>query len=163
MSKMKLLAVLAGAAVALPAMAADPTWRNDIQPLFKKLCFECHAAENDAPSMQEFKLDEEKYAKKMKVGPRLDTYEHARVMLDGTDAGSMMRRLDDGTNPNAKGKAGNMYKKLGETDAERAANLKLIKAWVMGEGHEWNLNGVRQRGEMPPVTLEQLRAVKAKY
>jgi len=56
-----------------------------------------------------------------------------------------------------------MHKYLGETDAERAANLKIVKAWVVGEGKEWNLNGIKQRGEMPPITLEQLRQVEAKY
>lgn len=75
----------------------------------------------------------------------------------------MMRRLDDGTNPFAKGKPGNMYKMLGGTESERQANLKLFKAWIVGEGKEWNLNGLGQRGEMPPVTLEQLRTVNAKY
>ncbi|GAB4215609.1 MAG: cytochrome C [Rhodoferax sp.] len=161
--KRKLFAIVAGACMTLPAAAADPTWRNDIQPLFKKLCFECHAAENNAPTMQEFKLDEEKYKKKLKVGPRLDTYEHARVLIDGTSTGAMMRRLDDGTNPYAKGKPGNMYKYLGETDEERAANLKLIKAWIVGEGNQWDMNGIGQRGDMPPITLEQLRRIKAKY
>jgi len=163
MMKLKLLAILAGAVVALPAVAADVTYRNDIAPMFKKLCADCHFAENNAPSMAEFKLNEDKYKKELKVGPRLDTYEHARVLIDGTSTGAMMRRLDDGTNPNAKGKAGNMYKYLGETDAERAANLKMVKAWIAGEGKEWNLNGIGQRGDMPPVTLEQLRQVKAKY
>ncbi|GAB4403339.1 MAG: cytochrome C [Rhodoferax sp.] len=161
--KRQLFAMVAGVCMTLPAVAADPTWRNDIQPLFKKLCFECHSAENNAPTMQEFKLDEEKYKKQLKVGPRLDTYEHARVLIDGTSTGALMRRLDDGTNPYAKGKPGNMYKYLGETDAERAANLKLIKAWVVGEGNEWDMNGIGQRGDMPPITLEQLRRIKAKY
>ncbi len=163
MTKSKLLCVLAGAVLALPAMAADVTYRNDIAPMFKKLCAECHTPEAGAPTMQEFKLNEDKYKKELKVGPRLDTYEHLRVLVDGTSTGALMRRLDDGTNPNAKGKPGNMYKYLGETDAERAANLKLVKAWVVGEGNDWNLNGIGQRGDMPPVTLEQLRQVKAKY
>ncbi|PKO61101.1 MAG: cytochrome C [Betaproteobacteria bacterium HGW-Betaproteobacteria-18] len=161
--KLKLLAVLAGAVVALPVVAADVTYRNDIAPMLKKLCAECHTPEAGAPTMQEFKLDEDKYKKQLKVGPRLDTYEHVRVLIDGSSTGAFMRRLDDGTNPYVKGKAGNMYKYLGETDAERAANLKIVKAWVVGEGKEWNLNGVGQRGDMPPVTLEQLRQVQTKY
>lgn len=163
MRKLKLLTVLAGAAVALPAMAADVTYRNDMAPLLKKYCAECHAATADAPSMAEFKLDEEKY-KKAKVGPRSDTYEHLLQLVNGNSTGALMRRLDDGTNPYAKeGKPGNMYKYLGETEAERAANFKIVNAWVVGEGNKWDMNGIGQRGDMPPITLEQLRRMKLKY
>jgi len=52
---------------------------------------------------------------------------------------------------------------LGETDAERAANFKIINAWVVGEDNKWDMNGIGQRGDMPPITLEQLRRIKAKY
>ncbi|WP_296492562.1 cytochrome C [Rhodoferax sp.] len=163
MMKLKLLTVLAGAVVALPAMAADVTYRNDMAPLLKKYCAECHAATADAPSMAEFKLDEEKY-KKAKVGPRSDTYEHLLQLVNGNSTGAFMRRLDDGTNPYAKeGKPGNMYKYLGETEAERAANFKIVNAWVVGEGNKWDMNGIGQRGDMPPITLEQLRRMKLKY
>ena len=62
-----------------------------------------------------------------------------------------------------KGKPGNMYKHLGETEEERAANFKILNAWVVGEGNKWDMNGIGQRGEMPPITLEQLRRIKAKY
>lgn len=159
-----LFTAVACAAIALPALAADVTYRNDIAPMFKKFCAECHAAEAGAPSMQEYKLDENKYKKELKLGPRTDTYEHVRVLIDGTSTGALMRRLDDGTHPHAKGKPGNMYDTLGDTPEERAANLKIVKAWVMGaEGKQWHLNGIGQRGDMPPVTLEQLREVKAKY
>lgn len=161
--KLNLLATAVCAAIALPAMAADVTYRNDIAPMFKKLCADCHSAEAGAPTMEEFKLDQDKYKKELKVGPRLDTYEHARVLIDGTSMGAMMRRLDDGTNPLAKGKPGNMYKTLGDTDAERAANLKIVKAWIVGEGNEWFLNRLNPRGDVPGVTIEQLRQVKAKY
>ncbi len=61
--KLNLSAILASAVVALPAMAADVTYRNDVAPLLKKYCADCHAASVDAPSMAEFKLDEEKYKK----------------------------------------------------------------------------------------------------
>lgn len=161
--KFKLLTLVAGAVVALPAMAADVTYRNDIAPMFKKLCADCHSAESDAPSMAEFKLDEDKYKKTLKVGPRSDTYEHLLQLVNGNSTGALMRRLDDGTNPYAKGKPGNMYKHLGETDAERAANFKIVNAWVVGEGNKWDMNGIGQRGDMPPITLEQLRRIKAKY
>ena len=55
--------------------------------------------------------------------------------------GALMRRLDDGKS-GANGKPGNMYENLGDTDAERAANLAKIKAWL-GEG-TWNLNRWKQ-------------------
>jgi hypothetical protein len=159
--KLKLLSVAAVAAFTLPALAADVTYRADVAPLLKKYCVECHAAP-DSPSMADFKLDEEKY-KKAKVGPRTDTYEHLLQLVNGNSTGALMRRLDDGTNPFAKGKPGNMYKYLGETDAERAANLKVVKAWVVGEGAEWDMHGIGQRGDMPAITLEQLRKMKVKY
>lgn len=161
--KLNLLATAVCAAIALPAMAADLTYRNDIAPMFKKFCADCHTAEAGAPSMAEFKLDEDKYKKELKVGPRTDTYEHVRVLVDGTSMGAMMRRLDDGSNVLAKGKPGNMYKHLGETEAERAANLKIVKAWIVGEGKEWNLNRLNARGDVPGITIEQLREIKAKY
>lgn len=159
MIKWRLLAVVAGAVIALPAMAAGPTYRADVEPLLKKNCNDCHAAP-DAPSMAEFKLDEEKY-KKAKVGPRVDTYEHVLQLINGQSTGAFMRRLDDGTNPLAKGKPGNMYKYLGESDAERAANLKMLKEWV-GEGG-WNLNRMAARGDVPALTREQIDMVKVPY
>ena len=69
---MKLNVVLACGctAIALQSMAADVTYRKDIAPLIKANCAECHAG--DAPTLQEFNLDAEKY-KKAKVGPRYDT------------------------------------------------------------------------------------------
>jgi hypothetical protein len=159
MIKLKFLTVLAGAAIALPVMAAEVTYRADVEPMLKKLCNDCHAAP-DAPSMAEFKLDEEKY-KKAKVGPRTDTYEHLLQLINGKSTGAFMRRLDDGTNPLAGGKPGNMYKYLGETDAERAANLKMLKDWV-GEGG-WNLNRMAARGDVPALTKEQMDKVKVNY
>ena len=71
-----------------------------------------------------------------------------------------MRRLDDGSG-SADKKPGNMYKYLGETDAERAANLNLVKAWL-GEGG-WNLNRFQKRGEVPGVSKEQMEKLKLKY
>jgi len=166
--KLKLLATVAVAAITLPAMAADVTYRKDVAPMIKKYCAECHAEAAGSPSMAEFKLDEERYIKKEKVGPRSDTYEHLLQLVNGNSTGAFMRRLDDGTNPYAKGKPGNMYKYLCEKDnkdnnAECAANLKVLKAWVIGEGDQWDMNGIKQRGDMPPITLEQLRKMKLKY
>ena len=71
-----------------------------------------------------------------------------------------MRRLDDGTHTADK-KPGNMYKHLGETDAERAKNLVMMKAWV-GEG-AWNLNRWKVRGDVPGITKEQMDKLQLKY
>ncbi len=162
--KLNQFAAVAFSAIALPALAADVTYRNDVAPLIKTYCAECHSAP-DAPSMAEFKLNEQKY-KDDKQGPRTDTYEHLLQLVNGNSTGALMRRLDDGTSPYAKdGKPGNMHKYLCEkgNDAECAANLKVFKAWVVGEGNAWDLNGIGQRGDMPPITMEQLRKIKAKY
>ena len=158
--KLNLFALAACAAFALPAAAADVTYRKDVAPMMKKYCAECHSAAADAPSMAEFNLDQEKY-KKAKVGPLSDTYEHLLQLVNGKSMGAFMRRLDDGTSPYAGGKPGNMYKYLGETDAERAANLVVLKAWV-GEGG-WNLNRMAARGDVPAITKEQLDKQLLKY
>ena len=96
-NRMKLLPALASALLALPlsAMAADVTYRQDIRPFIKAQCAECHAG--DAPTLAEFKLNEEKY-KKEKLGPRSDTYENLLMIIVYPDPGAFMRRLDDGTN-----------------------------------------------------------------
>ena len=109
--------------------------------------------------MAEFKLDEEKY-KKDKLGPRTDTYENLLQIMVYPDSGAFMRRVDDGTSTSDK-KPSNMYKHLGATDAERQANLKMLKSWV-GEG-AWNLNRWIAKGVMPAITKEQMDKVQAKY
>lgn len=151
-----LAAVLAALSCSL-ATAQDMTWRKDVRPLVKKLCDECHGA--SSPSYAEFKLDEERY-KKAKEGPRLDTYEHAITLVGWPGTGAMMRRLDDGKGT-ADGKPGNMYKYLGETDEERAAALKVFKAWV-GEG-AWKLNRWKARGNVPAAAKEDLEKLKLEY
>lgn len=158
--KLNLLATVACAAIALPALASDVTYRVDIAPMIKAQCAECHAAENDAPTLAEFKLDEEKY-KKAKVGPRTDSYENLLMLIVYPDSGALMRRLDDGKDPLANGKPGNMYKNLGATDAERAKNLQLVKDWL-GDGG-WNLNRWGKKGDVPGVTKEALDKLKLKY
>jgi hypothetical protein len=163
--KLSLIASLACAVVALPAVAADVTYRNDVAPMMKKYCAECHSEKAGAPSMADFNLDQEKY-KKEKVGPRSDTYEHLLQLVNGKSTGAFMRRLDDGTSPYAGGKPGNMYKYLCEQEnkdnnAECAANLLILKAWV-GEGG-WNLNRMSARGDVPALTKEQMDKVKVKY
>ena len=144
--------------LALPAMAADVTYRNDIRPLIKAQCAECHG--DTAPTLAEFKLAEERY-KKEKVGPRSDTYADLVQLISWPDTGALMRRLDDGTNTGDK-KPGNMYKYLGETDAERAKNLDLVKAWVGGAG-TWNLNRWQKRGDVPAISKDQLDLLQLKY
>ena len=166
--KLNLFATVAVAFIALPGQAADVTYRKDVAPLLQKYCAECHSEKAGSPSMAEFKLDEERWAKKEKLGPRTDTYEHLLQLVNGNSTGAFMRRLDDGTNPYAKGKPGNMYKYLCEKEntnnnADCAANLKILKAWVVGEGEQWDMNGIKQRGDMPPITLEQLRRMKLLY
>ena len=155
--KLKLTFALACAAIALPALAQDVTYRANIAPFIKAQCAECHGA--DSPTLAEFKLDEEKYTK-AKNGPRTDNYTDLLQLIVYTDTGAFMRRLDDGANTADK-KPGNMYKYLGETDAERAKNLVMIKSWV-GEGG-WNLNRWAKRGEVPGITKEQLDKLKLKY
>nr|WP_326531498.1 cytochrome C [Rhodoferax sp.] len=159
------IASIACAVVALPAVAADVTYRNEVAPMLKKYCAECHSEKAGAPSMADFNLDQEKY-KKEKVGPRSDTYEHLLQLVNGKSTGAFMRRLDDGTSPYSGGKPGNMYKYLCEQDnkdnnAECAANLLVLKAWV-GEGG-WNLNRMSARGDVPALTKEQMDKVKVKY
>ena len=163
--KLSLIASIACAVVALPAVAADVTFRNEVAPMLKKYCAECHSEKAGAPSMADFNLDQEKY-KKEKVGPRSDTYEHLLQLVNGKSTGAFMRRLDDGTSPYSGGKPGNMYKYLCEQDnkdnnAECAANLLVLKAWV-GEGG-WNLNRMSARGDVPALTKEQMDKVKVKY
>jgi hypothetical protein len=109
--------------------------------------------------LAEFELAKDKY-KKDTQGPRIGTYAELLQLIGWPDNGAIMRRLDDGANATDK-KPGNMYKHLGETDAERAANLKVIKAWV-GEG-AWVLNRWEKRGDVPAITKEQMDKLQLKY
>ncbi|MBK6744764.1 MAG: cytochrome C [Hydrogenophilales bacterium] len=130
-----------------PTATTKVTYENTIRQLVDKRCAECHG--NDAPSMPDFKKDEEGYKTK-KLGPRMDTYENLMVMVNGSDTGAIMRRLDDGANTK-DGKPGNMYQRLGKDDAERAANLALFKSW-MGS---WNLKRAKD------ITEEERKLVLA--
>ncbi|MCX7247235.1 MAG: cytochrome C [Burkholderiales bacterium] len=158
--KLNFWTAAACAAIALPAMAADVSYRADVAPLLKAQCAECHFAAAGAPTLQEFDLAKEKFTKD-KTGPRLDTYETLVALIAYPDSGAFMRRLDDGTSQYAGGKPGNMYKYLGETDAERAKNLATLKAWL-GQGG-WNLNRWKARGDVPAVTKEQVDKLVLKY
>lgn len=115
--------------MAATASAADErrvTYDNTIKALMEQRCLACHS--KDAPALKEFDKDKQGYKQKLK-GPRMDSYDALIVFVNGKDAGALMRRLDDGTNTK-DGRPGNMYMNLGDTDAERIANLKRFKAWV---------------------------------
>jgi hypothetical protein len=155
--KNTLAIALLGATLVAPALASDVTYRVNIAPMFKAQCAECHG--DSAPTLADFNLDQEKF-KKDKLGPRTSTYADLLQLVGWPDTGALMRRLDDGTSTADK-KPGNMYKNLGETDAERAANFKLVKAWVGDEA--WNLNRWAKRGEVSAITKEQLDKLQLKY
>ncbi len=128
--------------------AADAvTYENGIRQLIEKRCSECHG--EDSPTMAEFDADKERY-KKEKLGPRMDSYEGLMVMVNGTDTGALMRRLDDGTNTK-DGKPGNMHKNLGKNDEDRAANLALVKSWIGG----WTLKRAKD------ITEDERKAILA--
>jgi mono/diheme cytochrome c family protein len=147
MSRM-ILAVFVILVVSIPVFAAETvTYEKDIKGIIAKQCLSCHGS--DAPSMEEFKRGEDGYKKKMK-GPRYDTYANLMVVVKGSDAGALMRRLDDGKNTK-DGKPGNMYTYLGSTDAQRSANLETFKKWV----GSWSLKRRKELG------TEELDAIKA--
>jgi mono/diheme cytochrome c family protein len=132
MNPISRLAVLL-AALSAACSAQDPapervTYANRIRALVEKQCGECHGPKS--PTMAEFDKDKERY-KKDDLGPRYDTYENLLVVVNGSDTGALMRRLDDGANTK-DGKPGNMNKHLGDDDARRKANLALFKRWVGG-------------------------------
>jgi hypothetical protein len=140
------------------ALAQDVTYTNDIKPLFEAKCMGCHGT--GSPYLPEFDKDPKKFAAAMK-GPRMDSYSDLIYYVGWPDTGAIMRRLDDGKNPLAGGKPGNMYMFLGGTDEERQKNLQTFKAWV-GDGG-WNLNRFKARGNVPGVTKEQLEKLQVKY
>ena len=148
--KMVMMFVLAMAFVAGSAFAAGSdavTYEKDIKKIISAQCQACHGS--DAPTMTEFKKDEDKFKKAMK-GPRADTYANLMVMVNGSDTGALMRRLDDGKST-ANGKPGNMYGYLGGTDEEKAKNLEVIKKWIGG----WTLKRKKD------ISEDELKAIKA--
>ena len=155
--KLKLLASLACGALTSATLAADVSYRNDIRPLLKTQCGECHG--DESPTLVDFLQAQEKF-KKEKQGPRFGNYAELIQLIGWPDAGALMRRLDDGTSsPNKK--PGNMYKYLGETDALRTTNLNLVKSWV-GED-AWNLNRWEKGDGVGAITREQMEKLKLKY
>ncbi|HHY71731.1 MAG TPA: hypothetical protein GX497_00585 [Bacillus bacterium] len=107
------------------------TYETHVKDLIASNCLTCHGS--DSPTMDEFNNDSDKYSAMMK-GPRFDSYENLLVAVNGSEAGALMRRLDDGAN-RENGEPGNMYQNLGKTDEERQQNLEMLKQWV---GH-WTL------------------------
>jgi len=143
------------AGVILPASAQDLTWRTDIQPIIAAKCGACHGA--DQPGFAEWDVQR---VKDKNLAPRLDTYAYFMNHVVWPETGAVMRRLDDGKG-SPGGRPGNMYEFLGTDDAERAKNLRTLKAWL-GEG-AWNLNRWKKRGDTPAISKEQLERIKAKY
>ncbi len=123
------------------------TYEKDVKSIISKRCLLCHG--NNSPTIEEFKKNEEGFKQKNK-GPRMDTYENLMNFVNGKDTGALMRRLDDGKNTK-DGKAGNMYKSLGGTDAEKAENLLVIKKWIGG----WTLKRSAE------ITDTERKAIKA--
>jgi mono/diheme cytochrome c family protein len=146
------------AGVSASGLAAEATYTKDIKPLVEGKCAACHGA--GAPTLAEFLKDQKKFEAAMK-GPRIDTYADLLMLVGWTDTGAIMRRLDDGKNPLAGGKPGNMYQYLGGTEEERQANLGIFKAWVGPEA--WNLKRWGARGKVPAITKEELDKIQVKY
>ena len=90
----KKITFVVGLSWALSGLAADPTYRGEIQPLIKAQCAEYHG--DDSPTLAEFNLAPEKYTND-KQGPRTCTYETLLQLVGWPDTGALMRRLDDGS------------------------------------------------------------------
>ena len=135
------------AALSAPAAAQPVTYENSVKKIFAERCGNCHI--NGAPSLAEFDKDKEGWTKKMK-GPKLDTYENVMILVKGSDAGALMRRLDDGKNTK-DGKPGNMYNFLGNNGTERAARLDTMRKWV----GSWSL---KRRKELSEAELAAITA-----
>jgi hypothetical protein len=137
------------------ATAQEPTWRKDVGPLVATKCGICHGA--IAPEYSDRMLLGDD--KRKTVASRLDTCPHFMSYVVWPATGAVQRRLDDAKA--AGGKPGNMYRFLGDSDDERAKNLKLIEDWL-GDG-AWNLNRFKARGDVPGITRDRLEKIKAKY
>lgn len=149
---MKKIILLITAIVAVgvaPVQAAEVSWQKDIKPLFDKNCLACHGKE--APEHDEFAKDKKGWTEKG-IGMRMDTYSHLITYVGWPYAGALIRRLDDGTGRTDK-QPGNMYQHLGDSEAERQANLAIFKEWV----------GVWSVKRWKEITKEELDAIKAKY
>lgn len=144
-----LVAAWAMAAVSGSAAAQSVTYENAVRKILAAQCMGCHG--KDAPTLAVFAKDKEGWKKKMK-GPRIDGYANLIILVNGSDAGAFMRRLDDGKNAK-DGKPGNMYAWLGSSDAERAQNLGVMKKWV----GNWSLKRRKDltEGELRSITAAE--------
>jgi mono/diheme cytochrome c family protein len=143
-----IIAAFAIMVIAGPVSAGEAvTYEKDIKGIIAKRCIACHGSES--PTMEEFDRDKEGYKKKIK-GPRFDSYGNLMVVVKGSEAGALMRRLDDGKNTK-DGKPGNMHTHLGSTDPERSGNRETFKKWV----GNWTLKRKKE------LSKEELEAIKA--
>ena len=143
------LLIAAGAAAALSgaASAQSVTYENTVKKIVAERCAACHIS--GAPSMAEFQANKASWEKKFK-GPKMDSYANPVVMVNGSDAGALMRRLDDGKSTK-DGKPGNMYNYLGKDPHERAERLTKMKQWV----GSWSL---KRRKELSDAELAAITA-----
>lgn len=144
--------------LATQALANEISYRQHIQPLWQMQCAACHG--EHAPSLGKFK-ENSKHYEGQDIGPRMLGYAELSSFVIWPETGALMRRLDDGTNT-ANGQPGNMYQYLGETEAERQANLQVFIQWVGGQ-EAWFLNRWNARGDVPGVSKEQLDRLKLAY
>ena len=79
------LATFAGAAA-----AQTVTYENTVKKVVGDRRLGCHGA--GAPTLAEFDKHKEGWKKKMK-GPRIDDYKNLVILVNGSDAGALMRRL----------------------------------------------------------------------
>ncbi|MCF8151302.1 MAG: cytochrome C [Burkholderiaceae bacterium] len=147
----RLIAGIALLTFSLLVSAQEVTYRKHIRPLWEDKCERCHGSV--APYLGTFAEDKKAYEADDK-GPRMDSYADLIFFIGWPDTGAIMRRLDDGKHTK-DGKAGNMYQRLGKTEDERQANLKLFKLWV-GEA-SWIM---KKPGE---ITKEELMRIKTPY
>ena len=142
-----LVAAAALAAFSGGAAAQTVTYENTVKDIVAQRCIGCHG--KGAPTLAEFDKDKEGWKKKFK-GPKMDSYADLMILVNGTDAGAFMRRLDDGKN-SKEGKPGNMYAYLGGSDAERAQRLDVMKKWV----GNWSL---KRRKDLTDAELKSITA-----
>lgn len=147
----QLLFILPAIALAWPACAEEITYRKHIRPLWLAKCELCHGA--GSPYLGDFEDDQKRYEAD-DIGPRMDSYADLSFFAAWPDTGALMRRLDDGKNTK-DGKPGNMYERLGNTEAERQANLRLFRQWV-GED-AWTMKRPKE------ISKEELMKFKLAY
>lgn len=129
--------------------SSQVTYESHVEEIIDESCISCHG--ENSPPLAEFKEDPEKYIAESK-GPRLDNYDDLVILVNGDDAGALMRRLDDGSNTE-DGEPGNMYKNLGSTEEERQEKLATIKEWV----GSWSL---KRSDELTDEERAEITAVK---